>query len=107
MSRDSRHDNLFEPVAIGPVMTRNRFFNVRRCAGPGVDSSDTWRRHREIKALGGWGVVQTEESTSDCCATPNAGLPEIIVWCGRRRRLACLCLGSTHAYPVVTHDHYI
>jgi dimethylamine/trimethylamine dehydrogenase len=28
MPRESRHDVLFEPVAIGPVTTRNRFYQV-------------------------------------------------------------------------------
>ncbi len=31
MARDSRYDVLFEPVRIGPVTTRNRFFQVPHC----------------------------------------------------------------------------
>ena len=33
MPRDPRHDILFEPVRIGPLTTRNRFFQVPHCNG--------------------------------------------------------------------------
>lgn len=33
MSRDPRYDILFEPVKIGPVTARNRFYQVPHCNG--------------------------------------------------------------------------
>ena len=33
MKRDSRYDILFEPIAIGPVRARNRFYQVPHCSG--------------------------------------------------------------------------
>ena len=80
MGRDPSHDILFEPVKIGPVTTKNRFYQVPQCTGMGVNFPNSWLRHREIKAEGGWGVVCTEECsvhpTSDHSAAPNARL-----WC--------------------------
>ena len=35
MSRDSRYDILFEPMAIGPVVAKNRFYQVPHCNGGG------------------------------------------------------------------------
>ena len=35
MSRDPRYDILFEPVRIGPVTARNRFYQVPHCTGIG------------------------------------------------------------------------
>ena len=33
MKRDFRYDILFEPIAIGPVKARNRFYQVPHCSG--------------------------------------------------------------------------
>ena len=60
MTRDPRYDVLFEPVAIGPVTARNRFYQVPHCTGMGYDYPRTLNRLREINAEGGWGVVCTE-----------------------------------------------
>ena len=35
MARDPRYDILFEPVKIGPVTAKNRFFQVPHCNGMG------------------------------------------------------------------------
>ena len=35
MARDPRYDILFEPVQIGPVTAKNRFFQVPHCNGMG------------------------------------------------------------------------
>ena len=35
MLRDSRYDLLFEPVPIGSVTARNRFYQVPHCTGMG------------------------------------------------------------------------
>lgn len=59
--RDPRYDLLFEPVQIGPVRTKNRFYQVPHCNGMGHAYPQTLARMRGIKAEGGWGVVATEE----------------------------------------------
>jgi dimethylamine/trimethylamine dehydrogenase len=59
--RDPRHDVLFEPVQIGPVRTRNRFYQVPHCNGMGHAHPAALAAMRGVKAEGGWGVVCTEE----------------------------------------------
>jgi dimethylamine/trimethylamine dehydrogenase len=70
MSRDPRYDILFEPVQIGPVTARNRFFQVAHCNGYGWTAPQALAEMRGIKAEGGWAVVTTEEvdihPSSDC-----------------------------------------
>ncbi|MCC7200593.1 MAG: FAD-dependent oxidoreductase [Gammaproteobacteria bacterium] len=61
MSRDPRYDILFEPVRIGPVVARNRFFQVPHCNGMGHSMPEAHAAMREVKAEGGWAVVSTEE----------------------------------------------
>ncbi len=59
--RDPRYDILFEPVKIGPVTARNRFYQVPHCNGMGYVRPNSLAAMREIKAEGGWSVVCTEE----------------------------------------------
>jgi dimethylamine/trimethylamine dehydrogenase len=70
MNRDPRYDILFEPVRIGPVTARNRFYQVPHCTGIGWTQPETLARLRGIKAEGGWAVVSTEETeihpSADC-----------------------------------------
>ncbi len=61
MSREARHDILFEPVEIGPVTARNRFFQVPHCNGMGHRDPTPLAFMRGVKAEGGWAVVCTEE----------------------------------------------
>ena len=61
MARDSRYDILFEPVRIGPVTARNRFYQVPHCNGMGYAMPEAHAAMREVKAEGGWAVVSTEE----------------------------------------------
>ncbi|MEX0808037.1 MAG: FAD-dependent oxidoreductase [Dongiaceae bacterium] len=61
MARDPRYDILFEPVRIGPVTARNRFYQVPHCNGMGTDQPRAMSAMRGIKAEGGWAVVCTEE----------------------------------------------
>ena len=58
--RDPRYDILFEPVRIGPVTTKNRFYQVPHCTGMGWVRPRTVAEMRGVKAEGGWGVVNTE-----------------------------------------------
>ncbi|MEO7240038.1 MAG: FAD-dependent oxidoreductase [Sphingomicrobium sp.] len=70
MTRDPRYDILFEPIRIGPVTARNRFYQVPHCTGIGWTQPEATARLRGIKAEGGWAVVSTEETeihpTADC-----------------------------------------
>jgi dimethylamine/trimethylamine dehydrogenase len=59
--RDPRFDVLFEPVQIGPVRTKNRFYQVPHCNGMGHGKPQSLAAMRGVKAEGGWGVVCTEE----------------------------------------------
>ena len=59
--RDPRYDILFEPVRIGPVTAKNRFYQVPHCNGMGHAMPQSHAAMREVKAEGGWGVVSTEE----------------------------------------------
>ncbi len=59
--RDSRYDVLFEPVKLGPVTARNRFFQVPHCNGMGHLRPSALAEMRGVKAEGGWAVVCTEE----------------------------------------------
>jgi dimethylamine/trimethylamine dehydrogenase len=59
--RDPRYDVLFEPVTIGPVTARNRFFQVPHCNGMGYRDPSAVAEMRGVKAEGGWAVVCTEE----------------------------------------------
>ena len=61
MPRDPRYDILFEPVRIGPVTARNRFYQVPHCNGMGYNMPEAHAAMREMKAEGGWAVVSTEE----------------------------------------------
>ena len=60
MRRNPRYDILFEPVRIGPKTAKNRFYQVPHCTGMGFDLPHSVARLREIKAEGGWAVVNTE-----------------------------------------------
>ncbi|MBO66804.1 MAG: NADH:flavin oxidoreductase [Acidiferrobacteraceae bacterium] len=60
-NRDPRYDILFDKVNIGPVKTRNRFYQVPHCNGMGHLMPNSVSAMRAMKAEGGWGVVATEE----------------------------------------------
>ena len=59
--RDPRYDILFEPVRIGPVTAKNRFFQVPHCNGGGYRDPSAVVEMRRVKAEGGWGVIFTEQ----------------------------------------------
>ena len=61
MSRDPRYDILFEPVKIGPVTARNRFYQVPHCNGMGRTFPSSMAAMRGVKAEGGWAVISTEQ----------------------------------------------
>ncbi|MBC6405914.1 MAG: NAD(P)-binding protein [Rhodospirillales bacterium] len=59
--RDSRYDVLFEPLTIGPVTAKNRFYQVPHCNGGGYRDPSAAAAMRGIKSEGGWGVIFTEQ----------------------------------------------
>jgi dimethylamine/trimethylamine dehydrogenase len=61
-ARVPRFDVLLEPVTIGPVTARNRFFQVPHCNGMGYRDVSAHAEMRAIKAEGGWAVVCTEQA---------------------------------------------
>ncbi len=97
MPRDPRYDILFEPIKIGPVTARNRFYQVPHCTGSGWKHPRILAGLREMKAEGGWGIVNTEycsvHPTSDdapyMCAT---------LWDDRDIRAHALMTEKVHAH---------
>ncbi len=73
-----RYTKLFEPVAIGPVTAKNRFYQVPHCTGMGWLRPRMLADLRGMKAEGGWGVVCTEwcsiHPASDDLPYPNASM---------------------------------
>lgn len=59
--RDPRYDILFEPMQIGPVTAKNRFYQVPHCNGGGYRDPSAAAEMRASKAEGGWGVIFTEQ----------------------------------------------
>jgi dimethylamine/trimethylamine dehydrogenase len=77
MTRDARYDILFEPLRIGPVTARNRFYQVPHCNGMGRHWPTPMAVMRGIKAEGGWAVVCTEQ----CDIHPTSNVTkEIRLW---------------------------
>ena len=77
MPRDPAHDILFEPVRIGPVTARNRFYQVPHCNGMGRHWPTPMAVMRGTKAEGGWAVVCTEQ----CDIHPTSNVTkEIRLW---------------------------
>ena len=69
MGRDPRYDILFEPVRIGPLTARNRFYQVPHCTGMGWALPRTLASMRGMKAEGGWAVL-----AEDPAALARAGI---------------------------------
>ena len=79
MSRSPRYDILFEPVRIGPVTAPNRFYQTPHALGTGNAMPHARAAMREVRAEGGWGVV----NTGYCSIHPSsddAPLPYCRLW---------------------------
>jgi dimethylamine/trimethylamine dehydrogenase len=91
------HQILFEPIKIGPVVSKNRFYQVPHCSGMGWQRPHSLAAMRGIKAEGGWGVVCTEycsvHPTSDDGAYPYAAL-----WDDSDIRANALMTDAVHAH---------
>ncbi len=79
MARNSRYDVLFEPVRIGPVIARNRFYAVPHASGMTNSMPHMRAAFRETKAEGGWGVVCTGYVSIDP-GSDDAPLPYATLW---------------------------
>ncbi len=64
MSNDPsrQFDVLFEAVPIGPVTSKNRFYQTPHGNGCGFRDPSAMIEMRRVKAAGGWGVVCTEQT---------------------------------------------
>ncbi|MCP4472200.1 MAG: FAD-dependent oxidoreductase [Gammaproteobacteria bacterium] len=62
MPKQNAYDILFEPVVIGPVTAKNRFYQVPHACGMGHLRPNAHAAMRGVKAEGGWAVVSTEEA---------------------------------------------
>ncbi len=93
--RNSQHDLLFEPIDIGPVTAKNRFYQVPHCTGMGWLRPKMAAALRGMKAEGGWGVVCTEwcsiHPSSDDLPHPNAAL-----WSDRHIKDQTLMTDAVH-----------
>jgi dimethylamine/trimethylamine dehydrogenase len=73
--RDQRFDILFEPVRIGPVVAKNRFYQPPHCNGMGSWRAQAHAAMRGVKAEGGWAVINTEH----CSIHPTSDVvPEVL-----------------------------
>jgi dimethylamine/trimethylamine dehydrogenase len=68
-----RHAILFEPVAVGPKVLPNRFYQVPHASGFGSIKPGSQAAFRAIKAEGGWGGVCVEYApvSADAEEIPN------------------------------------
>ena len=95
--RDPRFDVLFEPVPIGPVVAKNRFFQVPHCNGMGYARPRAHAAMRAVKAEGGWAVVSTEEVEIH----PSSDLSPYVegrLWDDRDARALALISDAVHAH---------
>jgi len=97
MPRDPRYDILFEPVAIGPVRSKNRFFQVPHCSGMGYRHPRTEARMRGVKAEGGWGVICTQECTVHWTADIEPS-PDARLWDDRDMPALALMAEAVHEH---------
>lgn len=72
---DPRYEPLFQPIAIGPRIARNRFLAAAHSAGMGYAMPHSTAALRAMKAEGGWGIVCTGvceiDATSDMMGHQN------------------------------------
>ncbi len=100
MSRDPRYDILFEPMKIGPVTAKNRFYQVPHCTGMGWVRPRMLAGMREVKAEGGWGVINTEY----CSIHPSSdNLPHVSasLWDKEDIRYHRLMTDQVHAHDAL------
>jgi len=97
VSRNSRYDILFEPVRIGPVTAANRFYCTPHALGTGQQMPHTRAAMREVRAEGGWGVV----NTGYCSIHPSsddAPLPYCRLWNDEDIKVHELMVDAVHRH---------
>jgi dimethylamine/trimethylamine dehydrogenase len=97
MTRESRYDVLFDPIKIGPVTAKNRFYQVPHCNGMGFNLPQSHAKMREAKAEGGWAVICTEE----CMIHPSSDYtpePQARLWDEYDERCLGLMVDSVHRH---------
>ena len=97
MSRNPRYDILFEPVTIGPVTAPNRFYQTPHAIGTGQQMPYTRAAIREVRAEGGWGVV----NTGYCSIHPSsddAPLPYCRLWDDDDIKVHALMVDAVHRH---------
>lgn len=97
MARDPRYDVLFEPIAIGPVEAKNRFYQVPHCSGMGNRHPQAEARMRGVKAEGGWGVISTQECTIHWSGDYEPS-PDAVLWDDRDIPTLALMADSVHEH---------
>ncbi len=100
MPGDPRYDILFESVRIGPVVAKNRFFQVPHCNGMGYRDPSALATMRAVKAQGGWGVVCSEQAEIH----PSAEICpfiELRVWSEQDVPMLARIADSIHAYDAL------
>jgi dimethylamine/trimethylamine dehydrogenase len=97
MSREPRHDILFESVPIGPKIAPNRFWSVPHSAGMGSEKPLSQAAFRGTKAEGGWGVVCTEYApvSPDSDETPSVSAR---LWDAEDARALALMVEEVHRH---------
>jgi dimethylamine/trimethylamine dehydrogenase len=97
MSRNPRYDILFEPIKIGPVTAANRFYQTPYASGTGNQMPHTRAAIREVRAEGGWGVV----NTGYCSIHPSsddAPLPYCRLWDDEDVKVQSLMVDAVHRH---------
>ena len=97
MSRNPRYDILFESVRIGPVTAPNRFYCTPHALGTGQQMPHTRAAMREVRAEGGWGVV----NTGYCSIHPSsddAPLPYCRLWDDEDIKVHELMVDAVHRH---------
>jgi dimethylamine/trimethylamine dehydrogenase len=97
MARNPRYDILFESVKIGPVTAPNRFYCTPHALGTGNQMPHTRAAMREVRAEGGWGVV----NTGYCSIHPSsddAPLPNCRLWDDEDIKVHALMVDAVHKH---------
>ena len=97
MARNPRYDVLFEPVRIGPVTARNRFYAVPHAAGMTNAMPHMRAAFRGTKAEGGWGVVCTGYVSIDP-GSDDSPLPFATLWDDDDVRSQALMTEAVHRH---------
>ncbi len=98
--RDVRYDILFEPVRIGPVTARNRFYAAPHATGHSPLQPNGSIAIRETKAEGGWAVVATQLSEIDPSSSLS-NLPVDTFWDDQDARLQSRLVERIHAHQAL------